>query len=73
MYKRIRNMREDKDLTQEQMAEYLCVHQTTYSDYELGNLNIPVPILDKIATLFETSVDYLLERTDEKKPYPEKK
>lgn len=73
MYKRIRNMREDNDMTQEHMAEYLCIHQTTYSDYELGNLNIPVPILDKIATLFETSVDYLLERTDEKKPYPEKK
>lgn len=73
MYKRIRNMREDKDMTQEQMAEYLCVHQTTYSDYELGNLNIPIPILDKIAILFETSVDYLLDRTDEKRPYPGKK
>lgn len=73
MYKRIRNMREDRDMTQEQMAEYLCVHQTTYSDYELGNLNIPSPVLDKIATLFETSVDYLLDRTDEKKPYPTKK
>ncbi len=72
-YNRIRNMREDRDMTQEQMAEYLCVHQTTYSDYELGNLNIPVPILDKIATLFETSVDYLLDRTDEKSPYPRKK
>lgn len=70
MYERIRNMREDKDLTQAQLAEHLSIHQTTYSDYELGNLNIPVPVLDKLADLFETSVDYLINRTDEKKPYP---
>ena len=73
MYKRIRNMREDKDLTQSQMAEYLNVHQTTYSDYELGNLYIPVTVLDKIASFFETSIDYLVERTDVQKPYPSKK
>ena len=60
-------------MTQEEMAEYLCVHQTTYSDYERGNLNIPIPILNKIASFFETSVDYLLDRTDEKKPYPNNK
>ena len=70
MYERIRNMREDKDLTQKQMAEYLSIHQTTYSDYELGNLNIPVTALDSIASLFNTSVDYLINRTDEQKPYP---
>lgn len=73
MYERIRNMREDKDMTQAQMAKDLSIHQTTYSDYELGNLNIPVPVLDKIADLFETSIDYLVNRTDEKKPYPRKK
>ncbi|MBE6906710.1 helix-turn-helix domain-containing protein [Marasmitruncus massiliensis] len=73
MYERIRNMREDKDITQAQMAEYLRIHQTTYSDYELGNLNIPIPILDKLADLFETSIDYLVNRTDERKPYPCKK
>jgi transcriptional regulator with XRE-family HTH domain len=73
MYERIRNMREDKDLTQAQIAEYLSIHQTTYSDYELGNLNIPVPVLDKLANLFETSIDYLVNRTDEKKPYPRKR
>ncbi len=72
MYKRIRNLREDKDLTQAQVAEYLSIHQTTYSDYELGYLNIPIPVLDKLARLFETSIDYLVERTDEKKPYPRK-
>lgn len=73
MYERIRNMREDKDLTQAQMAEFLSIHQTTYSDYELGNLNIPVQVLGKIADLFETSIDYLVDRTDEKTPYPRKK
>lgn len=72
MYDRIRNMREDKDMTQAQIAAYLNIHQTTYSDYEIGNLNIPVPILDKLADLFETSIDYLVNRTDEKKPYSRK-
>ena len=72
-HKRIRDMREDKDITQAKMAELLNVHQTTYSDYELGNLNIPVPILIKLADLFETSIDYLVERTDEIKPYQKKK
>ncbi|WP_099205612.1 helix-turn-helix domain-containing protein [Scatolibacter rhodanostii] len=71
-YKRIRNMREDKDLTQAQMANLLNIHQTTYSDYERGNLNIPIPILNQIADLFQTSIDYLVERTDELKPYPSK-
>ncbi len=73
MYERIRHLRQDNDLTQAQVAEYLNIHQTTYSDYELGNLNIPIPVLDKLANLFETSVDYLVERTDEKKPYPKNK
>ncbi len=73
MYERIRNLRDDKDLTQAQMAEYLKIHQTTYSDYELGKLNIPVSVLGKIAVLFETSVDYLINQTDEKKPYPRSK
>lgn len=73
MYKRIRNLREDKDLTQAQIAAYLRIHQTTYSDYELGHLNIPIPILLQLADLFETSLDYLLNRTDEMRPYPPKK
>ena len=73
MYDRIRNLREDKDMTQSQMAEYLSIHQTTYSDYELGHLNIPIPVISKIADLFETSIDYLINRTDERKPYPRKK
>lgn len=69
MYVRIRNLREDKDITQKEMAEYLNIHQTTYSEYELGKSNFSVQALIKIADLFETSIDYLVERTDERKPY----
>lgn len=72
MYERIRNLREDRDMTQTQVARRLSIHQTTYSDYELGNLNIPVPILDQLADLFDTSIDYLVNRTDEPNPYPKK-
>ena len=57
MYKRVRDLREDRDVTQKQMAEYLQIHQTTYSDYELGNLNIPVEILIKLAKFYSTSID----------------
>ncbi len=70
MYERIRHMREDRDMTQAQLARLLNIHQTTYSDYELGNLNIPIPVLDKLADLFGTSIDYLVDRTDEPKAYP---
>jgi len=73
MYERIRNLREDKDLTQKEMAAMLSIGQTTYSDYELGKLNIPIPILIKLAAYHNTSIDYLLGRTDRKIPYPEKK
>lgn len=73
MYERIRTMREDKDMTQVQMAKKLNIHQTTYLDYELGNLNIPIPVLDTIADLFETSIDYLVNRTDERVPYPRRR
>ena len=69
MYKRVRDLREDRDVTQKQMAEYLQIHQTTYSDYELGNLNIPVEILIKLAHFYSTSIDYIVGLTDETKPY----
>ena len=49
MFPRIRNLREDRDLTQAQLAAYLHIHQTTYSDYELGNLNIPASVLIRLA------------------------
>lgn len=70
---RIRDLREDNDLNQNQIAEILHIHQTTYSDYELGNLNVPVSVLDRLADFYKTSVDYLIGRTDEKKPYPKAK
>ena len=70
MHTRIRNFREDKDLSQKEMAAVLKVGQTTYSDYELGKINIPLDTLKELALYFETSTDYLLELTDEPKPYP---
>lgn len=69
---RIRDLREDRDLSQTQIAELLKVHQTTYSDYELGNVNVPVPALHTLADFYNVSVDYLLGRTDIKTPYPRK-
>lgn len=69
---RIRDLREDKDLKQKDLAEYLQVHQTTYSDYELGRLNLPVAALHKLADFYGVSVDYLLGRTDVREPYPKR-
>ena len=54
------------------MAEMLNVAQTTYSDYERGNINIPLETLKKLALFFDTSIDYLLELTDVPTPYPRK-
>ena len=67
---RIRNLREDKDLSQNEIAKILNCSQTTYSRYETGDLNIPVDSLIKLAKYFNTSIDYLLYETDERKPYP---
>lgn len=70
---RLRDFREDKDISQKKMAELMNVAQTTYSDYERGKINIPLDTLKKLALFFDTSIDYLLELTDESKPYPRKK
>lgn len=70
---RIRDLREDLDYSQKYIANYLHIHQTTYSDYELGNLNVPISILSQLADLYNTSIDYLVGRTNEKKPYPKTK
>ena len=70
---RIRDLREDLDYSQKYIADYLHIHQTTYSDYELGNLNVPITILSQLADLYNTSIDYLVGRTNEKKPYPKTK
>lgn len=68
-YPRIRNIREDNDITQRKMGEYLHLAQRSYSRYETGERSIPVETLVQIADMFGTSVDYLVERTDIKTPY----
>ena len=73
MYKRIRDLREDRDMNQTQVASILSMSQTGYSKYETGENDVPVAILEKLADLYHTSVDYLLGRTDQRKPYPPKK
>lgn len=73
MYSRIRNLREDRDLTQKQMGEILNCSQRIYSNYECGDVDIPTQILIKLAKFHKTSVDYLLELTDDKRPYPVKR
>ncbi len=63
-------MREDRDLPQKDLAAVLGVHQTTYSSYELGKLDIPPEYLIKLSEYYNTSVDYLLGITDESRRYP---
>lgn len=66
MYRRIRELREDRDLTQTQLAQMLGMSQTGYSKYETGENDIPTQILIKLANFYSTSIDYLLGRTDER-------
>ena len=68
-YERIRALREDNDLTQEYIGKILNVSQRTYSRYENDERAIPIEILSKLADFYETSIDYLVGRTDCKKPY----
>ncbi len=63
-YKRIRDLREDKVLTQKQMGKILSCSQRVYSNYERGDLDIPTEILIKLADFHKVSVDYILNRTD---------
>lgn len=70
---RIKDLREDNDLTQQQVADYLNIRQNTYSQYETGNRQLPIDVLIALASLYKTSTDYLLGITDCKKPYPESK
>ena len=69
MFQRIRDLREDRDITQTQLAQYLQIHQTTYSDYEIENLNVPIDILIKLAKFYNTSIDYIVGLTDNPKSY----
>ena len=73
MLEHLRGLREDRNINQAEMAEMLNIHQTTYSNYELEKGNIPLASRIALATFFNTSVDYLIGLTDERKPYPRKK
>lgn len=67
---RIKDLREDKEILQKDMAKILNTTQTNYSKYELGKINIPIETLKKLARFFNTSIDYMLGLTNETKPYP---
>lgn len=69
MYRRIKDLREDKDLTQTEIAKMLGMSQTGYSKYETGENDIPTSILIKLAEFYTTSVDYILGLTDNPKRY----
>lgn len=66
---RLKELREDNDIYQKDIAKYLNVDQSNYSKYELEKINIPIETLKKLADYYNTSIDYLLYRTDERKPY----
>ncbi len=66
---RLKDLREDRDLKQEDIAKILNISQTNYSKYELGKINIPISSLIKLANFYNTSIDYLLGLTNESKPY----
>jgi len=65
-FQKIRDLREDHDLTQDTLALLLNIKQTTYSKYELGKINIPIEVFIKLADFYNVSVDYLLGRTSNK-------
>lgn len=67
VFENIRNLREDRDKKQQEIADYLHIKQTTYSKYELGKINIPIEILIKLADYYHVSVDYLLGRSNKKR------
>ena len=73
MLEHLRGLREDRDISQAEMADMLNIHQTTYSNYELEKGNIPLQTLIRLADYFQTSIDYLVGLTDERRPYPRKK
>ena len=73
MIMRLKDIREDRDLNQSFIADLLHVKQNTYSNYENGRREIPIEALIKLAEFYNTSVDYILELTDEQRPYPRKK
>ena len=70
MYRRIRDLREDADLLQKDVAAILNCSQVCYSNYETGKRDIPTELLVKLSEIYGTSIDYLLGVTDERTPYP---
>lgn len=72
MYERIRNLREDRDLTQQELADFLNCTQACYSHYESGKRDIPTEVLSRLADFYGVSTDYLLGRTNQKTPYPKR-
>lgn len=67
---RLKDLREDSDISQNQIAELLHIKQNTYSQYENGKRQIPIEMLVRLAIFYNVSVDYILELTDMKEPYP---
>ena len=67
---RIRDLREDQDLSQQQIADYLMCDQSLYSKYEREERAVPLEIMVKLTENYHTSIDYLIELTDKKTPYP---
>ena len=70
VYHRLRDLREDRDLLQKDVAEVLQCSQVCYSYYELGKRDIPSEVLIRLAAFYHTSTDYLLGLTDDDRPYP---
>ena len=70
---RIKDLREDRDITQREIAEYLHVKQNTYSQYENGQRQLPIECLIALARYYQVSTDYILGLTDKKEPYPPSK
>ena len=68
---RLKEIREDNDLYQKDIAELIHIDQSNYSKYELEKINIPIDTLKKLADFYHTSTDYILYRTDERTPYKE--
>lgn len=70
---RIKDLREDRDITQKKVAGFLMCDQSLYSKYEREEREIPLRLIIKLAEYFDVSIDYLVGRTDVKKPYPKRK
>ena len=66
VFENIRNLREDNDKKQQELADYLNIKQTTYSKYELGKINIPIEVFIKLADYYGVTIDYIVGRTNTK-------